>query len=110
MIQGPATPILEPMIGLECTLSSPNKKVQYHIVEVAYNAYNDTEIAYLVRTPGSTWHSPSIRRVLLSEITLTEESQKLLIERLAKQHGTSTPEKSKTSNPRRYKEDCSWRG
>ena len=35
MIEGPTSPFLEPLVGLQCTLvSGPIKKVRYHIIEL----------------------------------------------------------------------------
>ena len=92
MIEGPASPFLEPLVGLQCTLvgtdpgrdswswSGPIKKVQYRIIEVTYNAYVGLETAYLV---GQTYEGhPHIRRAPLTEIMLTEESQNTLVDRL----------------------------
>ena len=80
MIEGPASPFLAPLVGLQCTLVGPIKKVQYRIIEVTYNAYIGLETAYLV---GQTYEGhPHIRRAPLTEIMLTKESQNTLVDRL----------------------------
>ena len=82
MIEGPTSPFLEPLVGLQCTLVGPIKKVRYHIIEVTYNSYKGAETVYLV---GQSYDgSRHIRREPLNEIMLTEESQKTLIERIEK--------------------------
>lgn len=93
MIEGPTSPFLEPLVGLQCTLVGPIKKVRYHIIEVTYNSYKGAETVYLV---GQSYDgSRHIRREPLNEIMLTEESQKTLIERIEK----STPlKKPSTKN------------
>jgi hypothetical protein len=80
MIEGPASPFLKPLVGLQCTLAGPIKKVRYQIIEVTYNAYIRAETVYLVSQ--SYDGSRAIRREPLSEIMLTEESREALVKRI----------------------------
>jgi len=90
MIEGRASPFLAPLVGLQCTLVGPIKKVLYHIIEVTYNAHIDEGVVYLV---GQSYDGSCIiiRRGFLKEIMLTEESRVTLIDRLTSRDKSDRP-------------------